>query len=250
MIIKALIIEDEQPARSIINKYLEDIEQVEVIGEYADGFSGVKAINELKPDLIFLDIQMPRLTGFEVLELIEHKPAVIFTTAYDQYALRAFEVNASDYLLKPFTKERFTKAVDNVINTLKKELKSPAEKLNTLSQTLDETSENLLRVAVRVGNKIHVLPAEDIHYIEAQGDYVSIHTKEDSFLKEKPMKYYETHLDNKLFVRIHRSSIVNVNMIERLEYYDKESYIAILKDNVKLKVSTNGYKLLKQRLNL
>jgi len=250
MVIKAIIIEDEQPARSIIKTYLEDIEQVEIIGEYADGFSGVKAINELKPDLVFLDIQMPRLTGFEVLELIEYKPAVIFTTAYDQYAIKAFEVNASDYLLKPFTKERFEKAVNNVVDAFRKEATLPKDKLEKLSQTLDETDEKIQRVAVRVGNKIHVLPVESINYIESQGDYVSIHTSTDDFLKEKPMKYYETHLDNKLFVRIHRSYIVNVNMIERLEYYDKESYMAILKDNVKLKVSTNGYKVLKQRLNL
>jgi len=249
MTLKAIIIEDEEHARSIIKKYIEEIKSVEVIGEYADGFSGVKAINELKPDMIFLDIQMPRLTGFEVLELIEHKPAIIFTTAYDQYAVKAFEVNASDYLLKPFTKERFNKAINNVINSLKVD-KRPSEKIEKLTHTLDESDEKLQRIAVRVGNIIHVLPVEDISHIESQGDYVSIHTSADGFLKEKPMNYYETHLDNKLFVRIHRSYIVNVSMIERLEYYDKESYIAILKNNLKLKVSTNGYKLLKQRLNL
>ena len=250
MIIKAIIIEDEQPARSIINNYLEDINEVEVIGEFADGFSGVKAINELKPDLVFLDIQMPRLTGFEVLELIEHKPAVIFTTAYDQYALKAFEVNASDYLLKPFTRERFVKAVENVIAVLKKDFSQPSNKLEKLSQSLDTADGKIQRIAIRDGYKIQVLPAEAIVYIEAQGDYVSIHSATDSFLKEKTMKYYETHLDNSVFVRIHRSHIVNVNMIDRLEYYDKESYIAILKNKLKLKVSTNGYKLLKQRLNL
>jgi len=249
MTLNALIIEDEQPARSIIKTYLQEFSNIILMGEFADGFSGVKAINELKPDLVFLDIQMPRLTGFEVLELIEHKPAIIFTTAYDQYALKAFEVNASDYLLKPFTKERFNHAINNVMAALTKE-KASSAKTEKLTLALDESEEKIQRIAVRDGYKIHVIPTESITYLEAQGDYVSIHTASESYLKEKPMKYYETHLDNTIFVRIHRSYIVNVNSIERLEYYDKESYIAILRDKIKLKVSTNGYKLLKQRLNL
>jgi len=247
---KAVIIEDEEPARSIIRTYLSAFEDITLIGEFADGFSGVKAINELKPDIAFLDIQMPRLTGFEVLELIEHKPAVIFTTAFDNFAIKAFEVNAADYLLKPYTKERFTKAVNHVLENLKVKKPETQHAIEKVSQTLDSNEEKLLRVAVRTGNNIQVVPVGDIMYIEAQGDYVAIHTSADNFLKEKPMRYYEAHLDSNTFVRIHRSYIVNVNYIQKLEYYDKESYMAILKNKEKLKLSTNGYKLLKQILNL
>ncbi len=242
-----LIIEDEEPARNIIKNYLMDFNNIHIIAELSDGFSGVKAINELKPDIIFLDIQMPRLNGFEVLELIEHKPAVIFTTAYDQYAIKAFEVNAIDYLLKPFSKERFSKAILKVLETLEK--RKPHDN-NMFIQTINNTEEKLHRIAVRTGNKIHVIPTENIIYIEAQGDYVSIHTQDDSFLKEKPMKYYENNLDNNNFVRIHRSYIVNINYIQGLEYYDKENYLAILKNKEKLKVSSNGYKILREKLKL
>jgi len=247
--IRTLIIEDEEPARNIIKHYLLDSPFIEVIGEYADGFSGLKAINDLKPDLIFLDIQMPKLTGFELLELIEHKPNIIFTTAYDQYALKAFEANATDYLLKPFSKERFEQALNKVLVQSDKE-KNIDSKINAIVNTIDEKPEFISRIAVKSGTKIDVIPTDNIAYLEAEGDYVMIYTQDDSYLKEKTMKYFETHLDNHQFIRIHRSFIVNVNEIIRLEHYDKENYIAILKNNVKLKVSSNGHKLLKQALNI
>jgi len=245
----AIIIEDEQPARQLVKKYLDAHDDILLLGEFADGFNGVKAINELKPDIVFLDIQMPRLTGFEVLELIEHKPLVIFTTAYDQYALKAFEVSACDYLMKPFSQERFDMAISNALDVFNEKDTSDT-RVAELHKTLEEDGEKLRRIAVRTGNKVHVIAVGDIFFIEAQGDYVAVHTKSDSFLKEKPMSYYEKKLPSDTFVRIHRSYILNINVLDRLEYYDKESYVAILKNNLKLKVSKNGYKQLRDLLNL
>ncbi|MDD3875050.1 MAG: LytTR family DNA-binding domain-containing protein [Bacteroidales bacterium] len=249
MILKAVIIEDEQLARSIVKNYLEDESNVQLIGEYADGFSGVRAINELRPDLVFLDIQMPRLTGFEVLELIDYQPLIIFTTAYDSFAVKAFEVSACDYLMKPFSKERFNKAVAAAVEAYSSKVSKMAN-INKLHKTIENSGETLQRIAVRTGSKVDVISVEDITYIEAQGDYVGLHTGKDMFLKEKPMSFYEKKLDQNIFVRIHRSYILNINCIERLEYYDKENYVARLKNNKTLKISRNGYKLLKEILHL
>lgn len=245
MTYNAFIIDDEQPARDIIKNYLEDVTEINVAGEFADGFSAVKAINSQKPDIIFLDIQMPKLNGFEVLELLEHKPAVIFSTAYDHYAIKAFEVNAADYLLKPYSDERFAKAIQVLLNKLNNG--NVEKKTNQLHI---EPQEILHRIAVRTGQNIHVIPTASITHIEAEGDYTRIHTLSESFLKEKPMRYYEVHLNNSEFVRIHRSYIVNIAFIERLEYYDKDSYNAVLRNKISLKVSTNGYKALRHFLNL
>ncbi len=204
MSFKALIIDDEQPARDLVKHYLHDFIDIEIIGECADGFSAVKAINELKPDFVFLDVQMPKLNGFEVLELLETKPAIIFTTAFDHFAIKAFEVAASDYLLKPFPKERFKMAVNNLLNNLNKGL-DKEKSLQHLNNAINEKQEYLHRIAVRSGQKIYVLPVESITHIEADGDYVSIHTEKEKYLKEKTMKYYESHLDSNTFVRIHRA---------------------------------------------
>ncbi len=249
MKIRTIIVEDEEPARNIIKHYLKDYQEFELIGEFADGFSGVKAINELKPDVSFLDVQMPKLTGFEVLELIEHKPLIIFSTAFDQYAIKAFEMNASDYLLKPYTKERFAQAIAKVSERFKQK-QTIAPKVEAIIQTVDEKTELISRVAVKCGSKINVISVEDITYLESEGDYVMIYTKDGRFLKEKTMKYFETHLDENHFIRIHRSNIVNVNEILRIEHYDKENYMVLLKNNAKLKASNSGYKLLKDKLNL
>jgi two-component system, LytTR family, response regulator len=246
---KAIIIDDEEPARSIIRNYLKDQQNIEVIAECSDGFSGVKAINEMKPDLVFLDIQMPKLTGFEMLELIEEMPFIIFITAYDQYAIRAFEMNATDYLLKPFTKDRFETALQKVMQHVSEDQKDP-DPVKKLVSAMEEKPDILQRIAVKTGQKIHVVAADDIIYIGAEGDYVMIYTKDNHYLKEKTMKYMETHLDPAQFVRIHRSTILNVNCIARVEIYDKESYAVLLKNNVSLRASISGYKLLKQLLKL
>ena len=249
MKIKTIIIEDEEAARALVKNYLQAYDDIELAGEFPDGFSGLKAINELKPDLVFLDIQMPKLTGFEVLELAEHRPVIIFTTAFDQYAIKAFEANATDYLLKPFSRERFANAVNKAKVKINSDLKDESKIISVL-KTMDEKPEIIDRIAVRSGTKIHVIPADEIIYLESDGDYVNIHTKDGSFLKEKTMKYFETHLEPKNFIRIHRSFIANVSHILRLDYYDKENYVAVLKNNERLKVSNSGYKLLREALNL
>ena len=249
MKLKAIIIEDEEPARQLIKSYLSANNEIELAGEFADGFNGVKAIDEIKPDLVFLDIQMPKLTGFEVLELVSHKPAVIFSTAFDEYAIKAFEINAVDYLLKPYSKERFQLALDKAVTSIRKnEIQS--QKLQSLLNTNEENPELLNMIAVKTGTRVHLIPVEDICFIEAEGDYVKIITKDTFYLKEKTLKYFETHLDPNQFIRIHRSFIVNAAEIARIEYYDKETHIVLMKNNSKLRASTAGYKLLKSKLQL
>ena len=249
MKLRTILIDDEQPARDVVKHYLKDFPDVEVIGEFQDGFTGLKAIQELKPDLVFLDVQMPKLTGLELLELLEQPPLIIFSTAYDQYAIKAFEMNAIDYLLKPFSKERFTQALQKAVS-LAGTGKQASGPVLSLVKTLEDSPEFLQRIAVKSRHKVSVVPVDDILYLEAEGDYVMIHTKEARHLKEKTMKYFETHLDPGQFIRIHRSYIVNTPFIDRIEYYDKESYSVLLKNGAKLRASTSGYKLLKQILNM
>lgn len=244
---KAIIIEDEEPARELLRKYLEPFNDIEVIGEYIDGFEGAKAINQLKPDLVFLDIQLPRLTGIEVLELLDHSPMIIFTTAYDEFALKAFEKNAIDYLMKPFSKERFAQAIEKVKSRITS--KQPIEhNAQQLAENL--TTESFLnRIVVKSSKAMNVIPVDDVLYIEAQDDYVMIYTLESRHMKKQTMKYFEDRLDPNQFIRIHRSYIANVNQISKLEPYEKDSYLAVLKNGTKLKVSNTGYKSLKEKLS-
>jgi len=246
-IIKTLIIEDEKPARDLIRNYLEDFPMVELIGEYDNGFDGLKAINELKPDAIFLDVQMPKLTGFEMLEVLEHIPEVIFTTAYDQYAIQAFEQNATDYLLKPFSKERFGEAIGKLKSRI--ESQTTENGLERIKRHLVESDEKLHRVVIKKSGKIHVISTRDINYLEAQDDYVMIYTDEGRFLKQQTMKYFENHLDPEQFVRVHRSYITNITCIERIEPYEKTNFILILKDGNKVPVSRSGMQVLKENLD-
>lgn len=247
--IRCLLIDDEEPARALVRRYLDDYSNIEIIGECADGFSGTKAINEQKPDLVFMDVQMPKLTGFEVLELIDHKPCIVFATAFDEFAIKAFEKNAVDYLMKPFSKERFAAAINKVLTRVAS-VSNAAPQISALSQSVDEAEEELSRIAVKSGSRIHVVAVDQIICLEAEGDYVMIHSREGQFLKEKTMKYFEAHLNKQKFVRIHRSSIVNVEEIARIEQFEKDSYIAILKNNHKLKMSQAGYKALKLVLKM
>lgn len=249
MPIRTLIIDDEQPAREVIRHYLKDFSEIEIIGEFSDGFGGLKAIQELGPDLVFLDVQMPKLTGLELLELLEQPPLIIFSTAYDQYAIKAFEMSAVDYLLKPYSGERFGQAVIKAINMVGA-VNPGISPARALVKSLEENPEYLLRIAVKSRHKVTVIPIDEIVFLEAEGDYVMIHTKDGRHLKEKTMKYFETHLDPAQFIRIHRSFIVNARFIDRIEYYDKESYVVITKTGNTLKASTSGYKLLKQALNM
>ncbi|MCX6283069.1 MAG: LytTR family DNA-binding domain-containing protein [Bacteroidetes bacterium] len=249
MTYKAIIIDDEKPARDIIRTFLKDFSEIELLTECSDGFAGLKAIQDLKPDLAFLDIQMPKLTGFEVLELIDNPPLIIFSTAYDQYAIRAFEMNATDYILKPYSRERFAQAVGKVIAKLQSGISIQPEVQKIISSA-DEKEELLNRIAVKTRHKVHVIGVGEIIYLEAEGDYVMIHTKDGRYLKEKTMKYFESHLDPEKYIRIHRSYIVNAEAIERIELYDKESYSVLLKNGASLRASSSGYKLLKQILHM
>jgi two-component system, LytTR family, response regulator len=246
--IKILIIDDETPARELIKHYLKEVDSIEVIAECADGFSGLKVITAMKPDLVFLDIQMPRLTGIEMVEVLTEKPEIIFTTAYDQFAIRAFELNAVDYLMKPFPKRRFLDAVNKAIEKIRsgKGNKEPASQL--LSKK-PETSSPVNRIVVRKGNAINLIPVEQIRYVEAQDDYVMIFHSSGKALKQQTMKFYEDNLPKADFVRIHRSYIVKVEAIKGIEPYGKDNHIAILHSGDKLPVSRAGYKHLKKELN-
>jgi len=244
---KAIIVEDEEPARDLLRKYLEPFTDIEIIGEYIDGFEGAKAINQLKPDLVFLDIQLPRLTGLEVLELLEHAPMLIFTTAYDEYAIKAFEKNAVDYLMKPFSRDRFSQAIERA----KIRLKSKPDTEQSIHQLAENlTAETTLsRIVVKTPKAMIVIPVDDILYLEAQDDYVMIHTSESRHMKKQTMKFFEDRLSPEQFVRVHRSFIANVSHINKLEPYTKDSFIAVLKNGTKINVSNAGYKALKERLS-
>ena len=246
--IRAIIIEDEKPARELVKKYIADHERLEFIGEFDNGFSGLKAIHELEPDVVFLDVQMPKLTGFEMLELLESKPEIIFTTAYDQFAIKAFEQNAVDYLLKPYSKERFAEAINRLYERIEKE-EDTGEQITRIKKHFEESEETIHRVVIKKSGKIHVIATDTIDYFEAQDDYVMIYTKEERFLKQQTMKYFESHLDRELFIRVHRSYIVNVQSIDKIEPYEKTNYILILKSGSKVPVSRSGMQLLKERLN-
>ncbi len=239
---RTLIIEDEKPARDLLKVYLEEFDQVELLGEYDNGFDGLKAVNELKPDVIFLDVQMPKLTGFEMLEVLEHNPEVIFTTAYDQYAIQAFEQNAVDYLLKPFSRERFREAIER----LDARERGSIEKIKI---HLADGDEKLHRVVIKKSGRIHVFSTGEINFLEAQDDYVMIYTGEGKYLKQQTMKYFEKHLDPDQFIRVHRSYIVNISRIERIEPYEKSNFILILKDGNKIPVSRSGMQQLKENLD-
>ena len=241
--LRTIIIDDEKLARDIVKRYAAKIDMLEIIEECGNGFDGIKAINSQKPDLIFLDIQMPKLNGFEMLELLEEKPKIIFTTAFDQYALKAFDVNAIDYLLKPFPEERFAEAVNKVS---KEQSDASNERVEKLKSHLEEETEYLDRVIVKQNQKINIIPIDKVSYFEAQDDYVMIHTDDGKYLKQKTMKYFEDHLDPKDFIRIHRSSIVNIDRVKEIELFDKDSYKAVLKDGTKLSVSRSGYIKLKE----
>ena len=245
---KALIIDDEPLARSIVKEYLQGHPQIELVQECSDGFEGVKAIQQHQPDIIFLDIQMPKINGFEMLELIENPPATIFTTAFDEYAIKAFESHAVDYLLKPFSKDRFDKAIQKWMgqhNTAN--LKASTE---SLLEDVSKMPAQSQRIVVKTACKIKIIPVEDVFFLEASDDYVKIHTKEGAFLKNKTMGHFEQVLDAAVFIRTHRSYMVNVQQITRIEPYEKEGYLVILKSGAQVPVSKTGYVKLKQVLGL
>lgn len=258
--IKAIIIDDEPLARMIVQEYLQAYPSINVIQECGDGFEGIKAIQQHHPDLIFLDIQMPKINGFEMLELVEDAPAVIFTTAYDEYAIRAFESHAVDYLLKPFNKERFDKALRKWMDQHTATLSASAEpdaadaqdapSTRALLDTASQSPAQQHRIVVKTGGKIKIIPVEDIHYLEASDDYVKIHTHNGAFLKNKTMGYFEQALDPSQFVRTHRSYILNVQQVTRIDPYEKDGHLCILQSGAQVPVSKTGYVKLKAVLGL
>lgn len=242
---RAIIVDDEDLARAVVREHLASHADVQVVAECPNGFEAVKAVTELTPDLLFLDVQMPKLNGFEVLELLEPPPAVIFVTAYDSYALRAFEVHAVDYLLKPFSAERFEEALERA----RRRITAPAQPgLAAIVASRRTETVPLERILVRDGTNVHVLPVGTIDYIEARDDYVAIHTGGKTHLKQERLAFLETVLDPSRFVRIHRSSILNIERLARLETYAKDSLIAVLKDGTKLQVSRSGHEKLRELL--
>lgn len=243
--IKTILIDDEALARDIVKHYLKAFPEVEIVAECSDGFEGLKAITQHQPDLIFLDIQMPKISGFEMLELVENRPAVIFTTAFDEYAIKAFEVNAVDYLLKPIEQGRFEQAMQKLPAKLAKGDNSQ-ELLETAS--LSPLQNN--RVVVKNAGVIKIIPVEAIHYLEADDDYVKLSTTEGNFQKNKTMSFFEQTLDAAQFIRIHRSYIINLAQVTKIELKEKESYVVLLKSGIWLPVSKTGYVKLKAALGI
>jgi two-component system LytT family response regulator len=241
---KVIIIDDEPLARSIVKEYLQYYTDVELIAECNDGFEGIKAIQQSQPDLIFLDIQMPRINGFEMLELIEDPPGVIFTTAFDEFAIKAFESNAVDYLLKPFSKDRFEKAIQ------KYRQHQSTQPTNNIIETAAQSPLQQNRVVVKDGSRIKIIPVNQIHYLEAADDYIKIVTAEGTFLKKRTMNFFEQSLSIYHFVRVHRSYIVNTQLITRIDAYEKDSHLLLLTTGAKIPVSKAGYVKLKEELGI
>jgi two-component system LytT family response regulator len=247
--IRAVIVDDEELARHLLREYLNQAGGVEVIAECANGFEAVKVIAERKPDLVFLDIQMPKLDGFEVLELIDPSIAVIYVTAYDQYAMRAFDAHAVDYLLKPFSADRFKKALERARQRLGEPTPAtPRVSATELSAAARAPEQKLERIVVKDGAKVHIIPIEKLDYVEAQDDYVALRSEKKNYLKQQTISSVETQLDPKKFVRIHRSYIVNLERIARIEPYTKDSRVAVLLDGTQLPVSRSGHARLKELL--
>jgi two-component system, LytTR family, response regulator len=242
---KAIIIDDEPLARSLILEYLQPYKYIEVVQECDDGFEGVKAVHQHQPELIFLDIQMPKINGFEMLELIENPPHIIFTTAFEEYAIKAFETHAVDYLLKPFSKERFDKAIQKL--SQQNNLVQPTQAvLEVAAQSPVQSN----RVVVKDGGKIKIIPTASIQYLEGADDYIKIYTSNGSYLKKKTMQHFEHSLQQHQFIRIHRSYLINSQLITRIDPNEKDGHVVVLTTGAKLPVSKAGYIKLKEVLGI
>lgn len=240
--LSAIIVEDEVPAQELIKAYLSSDSDVEIVAVCDDGFEGLKAINTLKPDILFLDIQVPKLTGFEILELLEVNPVVIFSTAYDEYAIKAFNSNAADYLLKPYSKARFNEALQRAKEKHNTSLVKPIEK-QVINPELIE------RIVVKTRSKLELIKRNEIMYLQADDDYVRIFCERGEFMKNDTLKKYENSM-GKDFIRVHRSFIVNINFISNVHLMEKESYEVLLQNGTRIKASKSGYKVLKNTLGM
>ena len=247
---KVIIIDDEPLAISVVRDYLQQHAGFEIVEECLNGFDGLKAIQKHSPDLVFLDVQMPKITGFEMLELLDEKPGIIFTTAFDEYAIKAFDIHAVDYLLKPFSRDRFNAAIKKW-NELRESgaAHTNVSGLNELSSaTISGSSHD--RIVVKSGNTIRIIPHYEIIYIEAYDDYIKIHVDKDCFLKKQTMGKTELLLDEKTFTRVHRSYIINLSQITAIEPLGKETYSALLRNNTRVPLSKQGYTKLKNVLGI
>ncbi len=244
--IKTLIVDDEPLAAGLVKEFLSAYSQFEVVGICHDGFEAFKAIQHHQPDLIFLDIQMPKITGFELLELLENPPAVIFTTAFEQYAVQAFDARGLDYLVKPFSETRFAQAIARFLSQHQNAVYSstPSE------EGLPLLPSRCTRLVVRVKNELKVIQMQEVRYVEANDDYISIHTGEGKFLKKMTLKQLEESLDAEKFVRVHRSFLVNLQELAGIEPFEKESFLLQLRSGQKIPVSKTGYARLRQVLGL
>jgi two-component system, LytTR family, response regulator len=246
--LRVVIVDDEPLARAVVREYLGAHPDVEIVAECGNGFDAVKAVTDLSPDLLFLDVQMPKLNGFEVLELVGREVPVVFVTAYDDYALRAFEVHAVDYLLKPFSDARFAEALTRARERLQARGARPEVDVDALLSDARPRQTPVERVLIRNGAQVHVLPVDTIDYVEAQDDYVAFKSGGKEYLKDQTMGAVEASLDPSRFVRIHRSYLLNLDRIARVELYAKDSRVVILRDGTKLPVSRSGYARLSKLL--
>ncbi len=238
---KVILIDDEPLARSILKKYCSQIPEIEILGECENGFEAVKMIEEKSPDLIFLDVQMPKLNGFEVLELLQEPPKVIFTTAFDEYAVKAFDANAVDYLLKPFLFDRFAQAFEKVKN---QSIPSPVNLKENGYTHPDEKH----RIVIKEGEKIKIISVDELIYIEAYDDYVKLFTADARYVKKQTMAHFEKSLSASHFVRIHRSSIIAIDRIQSIEAIENGRYQVLLTNGVRLPISRSSFPDLKMRL--
>jgi two-component system, LytTR family, response regulator len=241
--IRAVLVDDEPLARAIVREYLAAHPSVELVAECENGFEAVRAVTAHDPDVLFLDIQMPKLDGFEVLELLDRKPLVVFVTAHDEFAIKAFEAHALDYLLKPFSRDRFDAVIARIEQNVARRAGQPLERVASAAR-----KGPLQRIVVRDGSSIDVLLVSKLDYAEAADDYVVLVSGEKRLRKQQTIAQLEAELDSSRFVRIHRSYIVNVDRLEKIEPYAKESRVAILRDGRRLPVSRSGYTRLKELL--
>jgi two-component system LytT family response regulator len=251
--LRVVLVDDETPARAILREYLAAHAEVEIVAECANGFEAVKAIGELRPDLVFLDVQMPKLDGFEVLELVAPPPAVVFCTAYDAYALRAFEIHAVDYLLKPFGRERLAEALARACERLGRGPKAPGPARAPAPAGIAAAARGpgrwAERIVVRDGAKVHVIPIEKLDSAEAEDDYVSLHAEGRTWLKQQTLADLESALDPRRFVRVHRSHLIALDRIARIEPFTKDSRVAVLRDGRQIPISRSGYARLRELMD-
>jgi two-component system LytT family response regulator len=255
--IRAVIVDDEELARQVLREFITAHPEIEIAAECANGFEAVKSVTELKPDLVFLDVQMPKLDGFEVLELIGTVAAVVFVTAHDNYAIRAFEVHAVDYLLKPFGADRFEAALARAKERLGGVSSSqsaqqgarPTPSPSDLAAAARPPAQYLDRIPVRDGTRVSIIAIAKLDYAEAQDDYVALSSEGKKHLKQQTISSLESALDPSRFLRIHRSYIVNLERVARIEPYGKDSHVAVLHNGTQLPVSRAGYARLREFLD-